>query len=90
MSEQRITARIGDGRSIEFASAEDALIFAASVGYANFALTWQQVYPDKSPTQRDFSHYLLEGKSRLKDILATTYLSDGQTLEQALKEKLRQ
>lgn len=92
MSDKRVTASIGDGRTIEFESPEDALVFAASTGYANFVLTWQQIYPGKgNPGQRDFSKYLIEGKTRLRGILTNTHLSDGQTLAQALKkEKLRQ
>lgn len=91
MNEQPVKASIGNGQYIHFASSTDALIFAASTGFENFAKCWAQLYPDSpNPKHRDFHSYTTKDRqARLPTILKETKLSNGQTLAEALRKKVK-
>jgi hypothetical protein len=91
VSQEAITADIGDGRQIIFTSKQDAMLFVANFSSREiFMEVFKQVYGTTEEAAVLYNYYRADRWRReVASMLRTTLLSDGSILFDSVKKRIK-
>jgi hypothetical protein len=88
-TEGKVIASIGGGRSVEFNTRQDALLFSANYGsYASFLVVYRQIYQTEKGSNHNYKQLRSpSNRKQLFQMMQNTRLSDGSTLFDAVRSQ---
>ena len=87
--EGKVIASIGGGRSVEFNTRQDALLFSANCGsYAEFVNIYRQIYQTDKGSNHSYKQLRSPmNRKQLFQMMESTKVSDGSTLFDAVRSQ---